>query len=111
AVEALRLIIGAIGAAHIRPFIPMQTEPAEAIEDWLQSFGDVALLVRIVDAQDELPTMPPGKEPVKERCAHAADMEIARWTGGEARTDHGLPSVNRKDNPFVLRRGHEVGKA
>ena len=51
---ALRLEVGSVRAADFGPLVPVDAEPAEAVEDRLQRFGPIALGVGIVDAQDEL---------------------------------------------------------
>jgi hypothetical protein len=39
----------------------VEPQPAEAIQDGPQRLGDIALLVGVVDAQDELATVAAGK--------------------------------------------------
>ena len=42
-------------------FIPVETQPAEAIQDGPQRLGLIASLIGVVDAQDELAAVAAGK--------------------------------------------------
>ena len=75
---ALRLEVGRVRAADLGPFVPVDAQPAEAVEDRRQRRLDVALLVGVVDAQDELAAVPAREQPVEQRRAHAADVQEAR---------------------------------
>src|SRR5262249_37974876 len=83
-VVALRLEIGSVRPADLWAFVPGDAEPAEAVEDWLKRLGLVALGIGVVDAEDELSALLPGEQPVEQRGAYAADVQIAGGTGGEA---------------------------
>ena len=86
--QPLRLIVGGVGPADFGAFIPIDAQPAKAVQDRRQGRFDVALLVGIVDPQLKLPAVPPGEEPIEERRADAADMQIARRAGSEASANH-----------------------
>ena len=81
---ALGLEVGAVRAADAGAFVPMDAEPAKAVEDRLQRFGAIALGVGVIDAQDELAAMFPGEEPVEQGGANAADVQIAGGTRSKA---------------------------
>ena len=85
AFELLRLVVRPVRAANFRAFVPVQAEPAEAVQDRLKGFLHVALLVGVVDAKDELPTVLLGEEVVEQGGADAADVEVARGARCEAR--------------------------
>ena len=70
-------------AADFGPLVPVDAEPAKAIEDRLQGVGAIAQGVGVVDAEDELAAESAREEPVEERGAHAADVEIPRGARGE----------------------------
>ena len=73
-----------------RPFVPIDAQPLEAVENRLQGLGHVPLGVGVVDPQQELPAVLPGKEPVEQRRADAADVQIAGGLGAKrVRTDMG----------------------
>src|SRR5262249_42121908 len=86
--ELLGLVIGTVIAADVRPLIPVQAQPAETIEDGLEGLGDVAFLIRIVDAQDELPAVVPGEQPIEEGGTHPADVQITGRARSETGTNH-----------------------
>ena len=83
AVELLRLVIGAVRPADLGALVPVDAEPAEAVEDGLQGLGHVALLVGVVDAQDELAAVLAGEQPVEQGRADAADVQIAGRAGAK----------------------------
>ena len=84
---ALALEIRPAGAVLAGAFVPVEAEPAHAVEDRLAGFLGVAGLVGVLDAQDERAAMFAGEEPVEERGACAADVEVAGWRRGEAGAD------------------------
>ena len=61
----LRLEVGTKFAADFGAFVPIHAEPAHRIEDHLQEGLRVALLVRVLDAEDELTARVAGVEPVE----------------------------------------------
>src|SRR5262249_19441537 len=82
--RALRLKVGAMWPADFGPFVPLDAEPFEAVEDGQQGFGAIAFGVRIVDAKGELALVGSGGEQVEQRSADAADMQVTGGTRGEA---------------------------
>jgi hypothetical protein len=94
---ALALEVGAAvafarpgGVAGDRAFVPCQAQPAQAVEDDLDGFLGIARGIGVLDAQHERAAGVPGVEPVEQRRARAADVQVARGTGGEANADfHG----------------------
>src|SRR5688572_6907414 len=65
----LRLIVRSIRSSHLSAFVPVQPEPAETVKNRCERFGDVALLVGIVDTQNVGATVFAGVKPVKESRA------------------------------------------
>ena len=63
-------------------------EPAEPVEDRPQRLGDVALGVGVVDAQQKLPAVTPGEQPVEQGRADPANVKIAggAWARKRVRT-------------------------
>ena len=86
---ALRLEVGAVVAADLGAFVPIHTQPAHRIEDHLQEGVRIALLVRVLDAEDELAARVTGVEPVEQGRPGASDVEEAGGAGGEADADLG----------------------
>src|SRR6476469_3279529 len=74
--------------------IPIEAEPRQAVEDRLDRRLGRAGAVGVLDAQQVLAAMVLGEQPVEERGAGAADMEVAGRRGGEAGNDgHGSGDV------------------
>src|SRR5271165_7130902 len=78
-------------AADLRALVPVETEPAKTLEDRLQSLGDVALLVGVVDTKDKLAAVLAGEQPVEKRRADTTNVQVARRARSKTRTDHGSP--------------------
>jgi hypothetical protein len=85
--QALALEIGAVVAAHQRPLVPLAAQPAQARAEIVQGILHQPLLVGVLDAQDELAVTVAGKEPVEQRRAGRADVQVAGRAGGEAYAD------------------------
>jgi len=61
-----------------RVAVPIEAEPAHAVEDRLDGRVGRSGTIGILDAEQELAAMMPGEEPVEERRACAADMQETR---------------------------------
>jgi len=61
----LRLEVRAKSAADLGTLVPIHPQPAHGVHDHLQESLGVALLVRVLDAQDELAARVAGIEPVE----------------------------------------------
>ena len=64
-------------------FVPVESEPAQAVQDAVDQFGAVAIHVGVFDSQNEGAAQVAGKEPVEQRRAGATDMQIAGRRGRE----------------------------
>src|SRR5690606_8637308 len=78
------LEVGAELAADLRSLVPVEAEPAQGVEDGPHAVEAGALLVRVLDAQHEGAALAAGPEPVEQRRARAADVQITAGGGGEA---------------------------
>ena len=83
AIQPLRLVVGGERTAHLGPFVPIDAQPMQAVEDRLQRLLDVPLLVGVVDPQNELAAMLPGEQPIEQRGPDAANVQISGRTGSE----------------------------
>ena len=63
--------------ADPRPFVPVEPEPSQPVENAFDHFGRRALDVGVFDAQHEHAAVPAGEQPVEQRRARAADVEVA----------------------------------
>ena len=87
---------GGVGAD--RAFVPVQAQPAQAIEDDVHGGLGVAGGIGVLDAQDECAARMPGVKPVKQRGAGSADVQEARGTGRKTNACFHWASVN--ESPF-----------
>ena len=86
--QTLALHIGSKPAVLIRTFIVADASQCEPAVDRGKRFRDVAVLVGILDAEDELPMRLFRDEVGVEGSAEVADVHVARWAGSEARSKH-----------------------
>ena len=89
AVEALRLEVRRVRPADVGPFVPVEAQPAQAVDDAGHHVPRRALGVRVFDAQHERAAVPPGVQPVEQRRPGAADVQVA----GRRRGEPDSPSV------------------
>ena len=75
------------GVAGERAFVPVQAEPAQAVEDDVDGFLGVARGVGVLDAQDERAAGVAGVEPVEQGGARAADVQKTGGTGSKTNTN------------------------
>src|SRR5207244_652196 len=76
-------------ALHLeeRALVPVEAEPAHALEDRVHRGFGRALEVGILDAQDELAAVAPRVGPAEERGARAADVQGSGRAGREPGAD------------------------
>ena len=84
--EARRLRVGAVRAANLRAFVPLNPHPAQAAENRPDHLVGRPLGVGVLDAKDERAAVTAGVEPVEQRRAGASDVEVPGGRGGEADT-------------------------
>src|SRR3954466_6403362 len=89
----LRLAIGAAAAADVGAFVPLEAEPAQVVEDALFRLLGRALDVGVFDAQDERAVVPAREQPVEERGAGVADVQLPGGTRGEPYSHLALSSA------------------
>ena len=79
-------------SADVGPLIPVEPQPAQTLHDARDHLPRRSLGVGVFDAQDEGAAMAAGVEPVEQRRAGAADVEIAgrRRRETDARTMGGF---------------------
>ena len=76
-------------AADIRSLVPVEPQPAQAVDDARHHVPRRALGVGVFDAEHERAAVPAGEQPVEERRARAADVEIAGGRRRKTNADHG----------------------
>ena len=90
---ALRLAIGAVGAAEVGAFIPGEAEPAKRVEDLLLGASDEAGAVRIFDAQDKFSAPLARIDVVDQANVGGTDVGVARGTGSNADAYGGFGNI------------------
>ena len=83
-VAALGLHIGAAGAADIRAFVMREAGGGERLVDQLDRARHLALLIGVLDAQDELAAVAAREQIGVQRRAQVAQVHVSRRAGGEA---------------------------
>src|SRR5258706_2728761 len=86
-----------------RPLVPVQSQPAHALENAFDHFGGRPLDVCVFNAEDEPSLVMLCEEPIEKRGSGATDMEEAGWGGCEAN-----PDLRQMENP-PFRNGGESG--
>ena len=71
-------------ALIVRPLVPVQPQPLQPFEDAPGVGVGGALLVGVLDAQEEGAAVLAGPQPVEERGARPAYVQVAGGAGGEA---------------------------
>ena len=74
--------------ADVRPFVPVEPQPAQAVDDPGDHLPRRSLGVGVLDAQHERAAVPPRVQPVEERRPRAADVQVAGRRRSEADADH-----------------------
>ena len=84
--ELVEDLLVAVGARDLRDrvAVPVEPEPAQRLVDVLDVLGRVALGVGVLDAQEHLAAVVAGLEPVEQRGAGAADVQLAGRGGSES---------------------------
>ena len=97
-VAPLRLDVGAVLAAHVRAFVVGKAGGGQRGVDLFHRAGNFALLVGVLDAQDELAAVAAGEQIGVKRRAQAAQVQITGRAGREAGADfHGGKTPLRSD--------------
>src|SRR5205085_1593335 len=84
--QPLRLHVRSDRTADVRPLVPLQSEPAQALVERLFRFRVVALAVRVLQTEDERAAAVPGEEPVEEGRPDRAEVGQPRWARREPDT-------------------------
>ena len=85
--QALRLDIWGVRTTLARALIPADVHPAEAVVDRVDRARNEAVLVGVLDPEDERALVLAREEIVVERRPHAPDMERAGGRGREPNAD------------------------
>src|SRR5262249_41125739 len=87
-------------------FVPGEAEPVESLEDRARGFISTARPVRVLDAEEERAAVLLCVEPVEERGARAADVEVprGRWCEAHARRSGGVGHASERRKRTRARR-------
>ena len=102
---------GSCGTAHLGSLVPLESEPAQRLEDQCLGARDIPLLIRVLDAQDEGAACVAGSEPGEEGCADGAEVQRPGGRGREPRPDLRAGAghlVRREENERQDRPGEEA---
>src|SRR5207247_8694790 len=90
--SGLARTVGAVRAADVWRFVPLQSEPAERAQDCLVRLRRRPRSIGVLNPQHELPLMLAGENVVEQRLVGSSYMRIARGRGCDTNADlrHGL---------------------
>jgi hypothetical protein len=75
--DPLRLHVRRALAAHVRPLVPRDAEPAQIVEHRRPRLRDHPLAIEVLHAERELPAARPRRRRAEESGGRAAEVEIA----------------------------------
>src|SRR5205085_306799 len=81
--QALGLPVRTARSADIGAFVPVEPEPAQIAEDARLGLARRALDVGVLDPEDEGAAVTPREEPVEQRRAGVADVQVPGGAGSE----------------------------
>src|SRR5205085_6755483 len=87
--SALTLKIRTEISANVRTFVPIQSEPIQAVINCGGGFLGVALGISVLDSQHKFATVMANKEPIEQRCARAANVQKAGRRRSKTNTNFG----------------------
>ena len=82
--QTLRLKIGTIFTAYLRPLIPIQAQPVQTAKDSPHRVFNFSGDIGILNADNEATAVVPGKEPVKQGSPDITHVGITGGTGSIA---------------------------
>ena len=96
----LGLTVRSPRAADVRALVPVESEPFQIADDGRVGIGRRSFRVGVLDAQDEGAVMTAREQPVEQRRAGVADVQLTGWTGSEADAhDRGGSKRTRPTSP------------
>ncbi len=94
------LPIRAVRTANVRALVPLDTQPAQGIENLLLGLSGRAQLVGVFDAQDELATVLASEAQVEQCDVGGADMRVAGRRWRDTGTNGGHECSRKEDTRF-----------
>ncbi len=92
------LVAGSALKLRNRLTVPIKAEPGKAVQNCIHRIGRIALAVRILDAQQHLAAIGPGKQPVEKRRARAANVKITGGRGCKAGYYRPMPCLCHEES-------------
>ena len=84
----LRFAVWTEFAALQKSLVPVETKPPDVGEHRFYVLFSRTLEVGVVEAHDEVAAFVPREQVVEDGCARITDMDVSRWTGCVANSDH-----------------------
>src|SRR5262249_29229214 len=73
--------------AHVGAFVPIQAQPFQVFKELRLVAGFAALNVGVFDPENESAALLPREQPIEQRRAHVADVQLARGRRSKAYAD------------------------
>src|SRR5207249_2058605 len=92
------------GVAADGPFVPIEPQPSQPLQNYVYCLLYVARHIRVLDAEDKRAIGVPGVKPIEEGRASPADVQEASGTGSEPNANFHSNSLahyseNKKPSP------------
>ena len=106
-VQPLGLAIGTVRPADVGPLVPVEPEPAQVLEDARLGLARRSLGVGVLDAQDERAVLAVRQQPVEERRAGVADVQLPGGAGSESYSHTSVGSLQSESGVAVISRSRQ----
>ena len=80
--QPVRLLIGGVRPLDFRPFVPVNVQPAQAVQYGFDCTLNQPVLVGVLDPDYELPAVMAGEKPVEKSGSDIPNVRLPRGAGG-----------------------------
>ena len=74
--QPVRLLVGSVGALYFGALVPVNVQPAQAIQDGVDGPVYESCLVGVLNPYDELPAVVASEQPIEESGAYVSDVGL-----------------------------------
>src|SRR5262249_39977654 len=81
--QTVRLAVRRVGSADVRPFVPVEAEPLDVVNQLIFKTRLAAFHIGVFHAKHHRAAVMTGKKPVEQRGAGVPDVQLPGWRGSE----------------------------